>query len=75
VTKIRLATVTPQMYRFKILVLPLGLASPGSLEAGRRGCNCPSRENRAGKGLDVAPDGAKRGFWIADDCPLHWNSL
>jgi hypothetical protein len=67
--------VSPQLYKLKILILPLELASPGSVEAGRRGCNCPPRENRADKGLDVSVDETKRGFWIADDCPLHRDVL
>ena len=67
--------MTSTLYRFKIFVVPLSLAPPGSTEAGRRGCDCPSRENRGGKGLDVAVDGMRRGFWIGDDCPLHKDIL
>jgi len=63
------------LHYFKILILPSDLAHPGSPEARRRGCTCPSRENRAGNGLEVSVDETKRGFWIVDDCPLHRNTL
>jgi hypothetical protein len=57
--------------RFKIVRVDPERPSPASLDARRRGCTCPVSENRAGVGWDVSDDRSLKGFWIADDCPIH----
>jgi len=42
---------------------------PGSDEAFMKGCTCPIIDNCLGKG--IGRDGAKYGWWIDSDCPIH----
>lgn len=45
------------------------IPNPGSNEALNQGCRCPVLDNGHGKGH--FGDGAKYGWWINSDCPLH----
>lgn len=45
------------------------MLNPGSAEALNRGCRCPVLDNAYGKGRGC--DGARFGWWINADCPLH----
>lgn len=41
------------------------LPNPGSKEAIKRGCTCPTMDNNNGKGI------LPNQFWVSADCPLH----
>ncbi len=43
--------------------------NPGSQAAVAAGCTCTIIDNSHGKGING--DGAKYGWWIIADCPLH----
>lgn len=42
---------------------------PGSAAAVTRGCTCPIMDNARGRG--AWGDGARYGWWISADCPMH----
>lgn len=45
---------------------------PGSPEAMDAGCRCPVLDNARGKGSMA--DGARYGWLVNSDCPLHGNA-
>lgn len=46
------------------------LPKPGSPEAVKRGCTCPTKDNGCGRGYSYTPDGLPL-YWIEPGCPLH----
>lgn len=42
--------------------------NPGSPEALKMGCTCPTIDNNGGRGFG---DPVKLMYWVSHDCPLH----
>lgn len=46
---------------------------PGTQDAREQGCRCPVMDNHSGKGR--GGHGAKYGWFMREDCPLHGAEL